>query len=257
MIEINLLPGSGKKSRGKSSGIALGGVFSGIIAQVKDPYLMGTAALVILSAVATVGLWGLQQSTSSRLDRELQTAVQDSIRFGLMIKERRKVIAQRDEVLGQLSMIKSIDDNRFIWPHIMDEVSRALPPYTWLTSMAQTSAVPAPPGSEPVAPPPGVAPGAPPPGPAGSAAAAAKAAADSAAAARLTFRLIGQTVDIQALTRFMKDLEASPFIKDIQLIKSVTIIVEQREVTEFQLDAAWEVPDPSVIRTVPVSLAVR
>jgi Tfp pilus assembly protein PilN len=250
MIEINLLPGSGKKARGKSSGIALGGVFSGIIAQVKDPYLMGAAALVILSAVATVGLWGLQQSTSSRLDRELQTAVQDSIRFGLMIKERRKVLAQRDEVLGQLSMIKTIDDNRFTWPHIMDEVSRALPPYTWLTSMAQTSAVPAPPGSEPPAP------AAVPGKPAAPAGVTAQAAVDSAPQ-RLTFRLIGQTVDIQALTRFMKDLEASPFIEDIQLIKSVTIIVEQREVTEFQLDAAWETPDPSVIRTVPVSLAVR
>jgi len=250
MIEINLLPGSGKKARGKSSGIALGGVFSGIIAQVKDPYLMGAAALVILSAVATVGLWGLQQSTSSRLDRELQTAVQDSIRFGLMIKERRKVLAQRDEVLGQLSMIKTIDDNRFTWPHIMDEVSRALPPYTWLTSMAQTSAVPAPPGSEPPAPVAGAAPRPATPG------VTAQAAADTVPT-RLTFRLIGQTVDIQALTRFMKDLEASPFIEDIQLIKSVTIIVEQREVTEFQLDAAWETPDPSVIRTVPVSLAVR
>ncbi len=250
MIEINLLPGSGKKARGKSTSFAFGGVLSGIIAQVKDPYLMGAAALVILSAVATVGLWGLQQSTSSRLDRELQTAVQDSIRFGLMIKERRKVLAQRDEVLGQLSMIKTIDDNRFTWPHIMDEVSRALPPYTWLTSMAQTSAVPAPPGSEPPAP------AAVPGRPAAPAGVTAQAAADSVPT-RLTFRLIGQTVDIQALTRFMKDLEASPFIEDIQLIKSVTIIVEQREVTEFQLDAAWEVPDPSVIRTVPVSLAVR
>jgi Tfp pilus assembly protein PilN len=252
MIEINLLPGSGKKARSRSSGLALGGVFSGIIAQVKDPYLMGAAAVVIIAAVATVGLWGLQQSTSSRLDRELQTAVQDSIRFGLMIKERRKVLAQRDEVLGQLSMIKTIDDNRFTWPHIMDEVSRALPPYTWLTSMSQTSPVPAPPGSEPPAPTTGQ-----PPRPAPNAAAA-KAAADSAAAAaKLTFRLIGQTVDIQALTRFMKDLEASPFIENIQLIKSGTIIVDNREVTEFQLDAAWETPDPSVIRTVPVALAVR
>ena len=251
MIEINLLPGSGKKARGKSSGIALGGALSGIIAQVKDPYLMGTAAIVILAAVATVGLWGLQQSTSTRLDRELQTAVQDSIRFGLMIKERRKVLAQRDEVLGQLSMIKTIDDNRFTWPHIMDEVSRALPPYTWLTSMAQTSAVPPPPGSEPPAPAAG-------PGrPAAPAGVTPQAAAPDTTPQRLTFRLIGQTVDIQALTRFMKDLEASPFIEDIQLIKSVTIIVEQREVTEFQLDAAWETPDPSVIRTVPVSLAVR
>src|SRR5688500_4842621 len=200
MIEINLLPGSGKKARGKSSGIALGGVCSGIIAQVKDPYLMGAAAVVILAAVATVGLWGLQQSTTSRLERELQTAVQDSIRFGLMIKERRKVLAQRDEVLGQLSMIKSIDDNRFTWPHIMDEVSRALPPYTWLTSMSQTSAVPAPPGSELVTPSPCI-PGAA-PRPAGTPAKTAEQlAADSAAAARLTFRLIGQTVDIQALTR--------------------------------------------------------
>lgn len=249
MIEINLLPGSGKKARGKSSGFALGGVLSGIIAQVKDPYLMGTAAIVILAAVATVGLWGLQQSTQSRLDRELQTAVQDSIRFGLMIKERRKVLAQRDEVLGQLSMIKEIDDNRFTWPHIMDEVSRALPPYTWLTSLAQTSAVPAPPGSKPPAPPAGAQPSAAPGG--------VKPAVDSVAMSRLTFRMIGQTVDIQALTRFMKDLEASPFIQDIQLVKSVTIIVDQREVTEFQLDAAWETPDPSVIRTVPVALAVR
>lgn len=251
MIEINLLPGSGKKARGKSSGIAIGGALSGIVAQVKDPYLMGAAAVVILAAVATVGLWGLQQSTSSRLDRELQTAVQDSIRFGLMIKERRKVIAQRDEVLAQLSMIKQIDDNRFVWPHIMDEVSRSLPPYTWLTSMSQTSPVPAPPGSEPPAPTAGT------PAAAKPADAAMRRAADSAAAARLTFRMIGQTVDLQALTRFMKDLEASPFVEDIQLVKSVTVIVDNREVTEFQLDAAWEKPDPSVIRTVPVSLAVR
>lgn len=254
MIEINLLPGSGKKARSRSAGFAFGGVFSGIIAQVKDPYLMGAAAVVILAAVATVGLWGLQQSTTSRLDRELQTAVQDSIRFGLMINERRKVLAQRDEVLGQLSMIKTIDDNRFTWPHIMDEVSRALPPYTWLTSMAQTSAVPAPPGSETPAPTTGAAPR---PGTPAAAGAKTMTAADSAAANRLTFRLIGQTVDIQALTRFMKDLEASPFIENIQLVKSVTIIVDNREVTEFQLDAAWETPDPSVIRTVPVSLAVR
>src|SRR5687768_10900611 len=253
MIEINLLPGSGKKARGKSSGIAFGGALSGIIAQVKDPYLMGAAAVVILAAVATVGLWGLQQSTTSRLERELQTAVQDSIRFGLMIQERRKVLAQRDEVLGQLSMIKTIDDNRFTWPHIMDEVSRALPPYTWLTSMAQTSAVPAPPGSQPAAPPAGVSAQ---PAPGAQPGVTAQAPRDTVAP-RLTFRLIGQTVDIQALTRFMKDLEASPFIEDIQLIKSVTIIVEQREVTEFQLDAAWETPDPSVIRTVPIAMAVR
>ena len=33
-------------------------------------------------------------------------------------------------------------------------------------------------------------------------------------------RLVGRTVDIQALTRFMKDLEASPFLTNVQLDKS-------------------------------------
>lgn len=250
MIEINLLPGTGKKARGKSTSFAFGGVLSGIIAQVKDPYLMGAAALVILSAVATVGLWGLQQSTSSRLDRELQTAVQDSIRFGLMIKERRKVLAQRDEVLGQLSMIKTIDDNRFTWPHIMDEVSRALPPYTWLTSMAQTSAVPAPPGSE--RPAPAAVPGRPaaPPG------VTAQAAADTTPT-RLTFRLIGQTVDIQALTRFMKLLESSPFVKNVTIAKAELVAVDGKEVQEFLLECEYERPEESVIATVPVTLSSR
>ena len=90
----------------------------------------------------------------------------------------------------------------------MDEVSRALPPYTWLTSMAQTSAVPAPPGSEPPAP--AAAPGQRPAAPARS---QVSARADTVPQ-RLTFRSIGNTVDIQALTRFMKHLEASPFIEE-------------------------------------------
>ena len=47
MIEINLLPGSGKRSRGRSAGVGLSETLSGIFAKVKDPYL--------LSAVASVG----------------------------------------------------------------------------------------------------------------------------------------------------------------------------------------------------------
>ena len=33
-------------------------------------------------------------------------------------------------------IIKQIDNDRFVWPHIMDEISRSMPPYTWLTSLA-------------------------------------------------------------------------------------------------------------------------
>ena len=73
----------------------------------------------------------------------------------------------------------------------------------------------------------------------------------------MRFRLIGNTVDIQALTRFMKLLETSPFVQNVQLAKSELVMLDGREVTEFQLDADYERPDKSVITTAPVSLSVR
>jgi hypothetical protein len=73
----------------------------------------------------------------------------------------------------------------------------------------------------------------------------------------LKFRIIGQTVDIQALTRFMKLLELSPFVKNIQLARSELVAADGKDVTEFTLDAEYERPDPSVLTTVPVSLSSR
>ena len=78
-----------------------------------------------------------------------------------------------------------------------------------------------------------------------------------AAAAPMRFRIIGHTVDIQALTRFMKLLELSPFIQNVQLARSELVNSDGKEVTEFSLDAEYQRPDPSVITTVPVSLPVR
>jgi hypothetical protein len=69
--------------------------------------------------------------------------------------------------------------------------------------------------------------------------------------------MVGNTVDIQALTRFMKDLEASPFVQNVQLAKTSIVIAEGKEITEFQLDAEYQTPEPGAIRTVPVSLSVR
>jgi hypothetical protein len=95
------------------------------------------------------------------------------------------------------------------------------------------------------------------PPPAAKGAKAGPPAVDSSSVPRVQFRIIGNTVDIQALTRFMKVLEASPFIENVQLERSSIIIVEGKEITEFALTAAYQTPDPSSIRTVPVSLSVR
>ena len=61
-------------------------------------------------------------------------------------------------------------------------------------------------------------------------------------------------MDIQALTLFMKTLEASPFIQNVQLTRSDIVSSEGKDVTEFTLEAASQTPHPFLIKS--VSLAV-
>ncbi len=73
----------------------------------------------------------------------------------------------------------------------------------------------------------------------------------------LALQIVGNTVDIQALTRFMKALEASPFLQNVTLVRSDVVMQQGKEATEFRLDMQFEKPDPSVLRTVPFTVSVR
>ena len=259
MIEINLRSGSGKKARvGRGPSLNLGGAFSGVLANIKDPFLLGGVAAAAASVLAVFALWTTQAAQASALTEREQRAVQDSTKFAAVLKERQGAEAQRDSALRQLNIIRSIDNNRFIWAHVMDELSRALPAYTWLTSVVQTSA------------PPSVQLASSDSSAKGDKAADKKKAAGkgkkgkgaeladtTAGRAEMKFHMVGNTVDIQALTRFMKDLEASPFVQNVQLVKTNIVVQDGKEVTEFQLDAEYQTPAPEAIRTVPVSLSVR
>jgi len=246
MIEINLLPGSGKKNR--STGFSLTAIAGQAGSRVKDPFMIA-AAVSLVVATASIGYLHLSQAgKAEELTERERRAVQDSTRYVAVLRERNRALAQRDSVQRQLEIIKSIDNDRFIWSHIMDEVSRALPPYTWLKSIQQSAVLaaatpaPAPPPpngdakpekGKPTPPPP------PPPPP------------------TLKFQIAGNTVDIQALTRFMKLLESSPFVKNVTIAKAELVSLEGKEVQEFLLEAEYERPDASVISTVPVTLSSR
>jgi type IV pilus assembly protein PilN len=243
MIEINLLPGTGKKPRNRGgAGINFSGVASGLASKVNDPLLLSAVTSVLVAALVIGGMFWHQRAQSTQVNESLQKAEQDSINYSGVIREQRKAQSQRDSVVSQVNLIKSFDDKRFVWPHLMEEVSRALPPYTWVTSMVQTNTIT-------------TAQAAPPPTTKGGK--AGPPAVDSSSVPRVQFRVVGNTVDIQALTRFMKVLESSPFIENVQLERSSIILVDGKEVTEFALSAAYQTPDPSSIKTVPVTLSVR
>jgi len=241
MIEINLLPGSGKKAR--SDGFSLKAFAGQAGARVKDPFMIAAAVCIVAATVSIGYLHVSQTAKADELTERERRAVQDSTRYVAVLRERNRALAQRDSVQRQLEVIKSIDNDRFIWAHIMDEVSRALPPYTWLKTIAQSAMVAA------ATPTPAPAPAkdgkgkpVPPPPP---------------APATLKFQISGNTVDIQALTRFMKLLESSPFVKNVTIAKAELVTLEGKEVQEFLLEAEYERPDASAIATVPVTLSSK
>ncbi len=262
-IHVNLLPGSRKKGKAAAGASrSLGATVTGLTDRVKDPWLLGSAGAVLLAVLAVGVLFTTQQASAKEVGQRLERAMSDSTRLATVLEVRRQVAVERDSVYRQVQIIRTIDDNRYIWAHLLDEISQALPSYTWLTSVEQTSKATLPPGVEPPAP---VAqgrnarPAAPPAkAPAGKAAPAAKAPVDSIVVHQpVGFRVIGQTVDMQALTLFMKDLEASPFVKNVMLVKSEIVVVDGKDVTEFQLDAEYEVPPPEVLRTESFVVPVR
>ena len=90
MIEINLLPGSGKKSR-KGSGPKLnfGSSFSGLRDRVRDPWLAGAIGSAVVGIGMVAALWVTQGARETRLDEELQKAARAKQRRDDETRRRR------------------------------------------------------------------------------------------------------------------------------------------------------------------------
>jgi len=249
MIEINLLPGAGRKSkRGGSRSFDMAATMTSMREKVRDPWLLGAIAATTLALLVVGVLFLRQSSRQTTVDALMQKAVQDSTRYASVLKERERAEAKRDTVLRSLNLIRAIDDDRFIWPHVLDEISRALPPYTWIISLGFTGT---PQGQSAVT---TLAPSGPP-----DSSGKRKKRTVQTVIPRDTvhLRLVGNTVDIQALTQFMRQLEASPFLEQIQLAKSERANDNGKEVTQFQLDMLYSRPDPTLVRRVPLAVSVR
>jgi Tfp pilus assembly protein PilN len=249
MIEINLLPGARRTKAAGRQPIEFKALAAGVSGGFRDRYLLITVAITAVAVLVFAGLYLSQTSRASTLATRQEQAVADSTRYANFLKDRSRAEAVRDTLLRQVNIIRGLDEDRYIWPHVMDEISRALPQYTWL--MAVT----------PVGTPQGTA----------NVVATPKAdKADSSAAAKrrktkrldtdipkdtVKIQIKGRTVDIQAFTRFMSDLEASPFFAGVQIDKVENATDQGKEVTEFQLTVGYSRPDTLLLHRVPLSLS--
>lgn len=219
---------------------------SGIAAQVKDPFLIFAVTGIVLGLLGTGAQYMLLGRKSSALTQRQQQSAADSTRYAAVLADRGNAQTARDSVVRQFSIIQAIDGERYTWPHILDELSAALPPVTWLRSVVQTSPVVSIATRDSAV-----------GGKAQKIEAAANAAMAAAAIPHMQLRVIGQTVDPQAMTRYMRLLEASPFIEGVTLVGTNIVQVDGRDATEFTLDMSFQTPDRSAIKTVPLSVAVR
>jgi Tfp pilus assembly protein PilN len=243
MITVNLRPGQKRKRSGGNPLKGLLDSFSGLkelTAKVKDPLLMGAVGAWVV-VIAALGLIYLNQVRQLYvLEPRLEQARSEHRRFKAFLADKRRQEKIRDSLFAQITVIRRVDGDRYIWPHLLDEITKALPAYTWLVDLGFT-APPAPtPGARPAAP--------------------ADSAADSLTPPPpppVTFQINGRTIDIQAYTRFLRQLEASPWIVDVVPVSAQTVVEKERPVTAFTIRATYNQADSAYIRTAPFSQSVR
>ena len=136
MIEVNLLPG-GKKRQAKKAGFSLSLPKVGGLST--DKWMVGSAIAILVALGYGGNLFFQIRGRLADVEEGVQAAVQDSVRYADLIQKTEILQARRDSIAQKVSIIQKIDAQRYVWAHLMDEVGRALPDYTWLTNIVQVS----------------------------------------------------------------------------------------------------------------------
>jgi Tfp pilus assembly protein PilN len=222
MIEINLLPGQKRKKA--AAGIAMPD-FKAMLTQVKDPLLLGAvgAWAVVIAAVAF--LYVTETHKLSAMQADVTRVQAEATRFQALINQKKKEESLRDSLVKQLDAIRQIDGDRYVWPHILEEITKALPDYTWLRSIAFQQAAPT----------------------------------DTSDSAKATVRVLidGRTADMGGYTRFLRQLADSPWLTNIVAGPTKAVVENDKPVLSFTITVTFRQADSAFIRTAPVVQSVQ
>ncbi|MBA2564936.1 MAG: PilN domain-containing protein [Gemmatimonadetes bacterium] len=229
MVRINLLSQPEQKKKGFAPRPSLPSL--GTRPNVPLPLVGGVVFLLLLSGAVFV--YFSQNRRMSELDERIDAALQDSTRYSRAITRIRDIESSQSAIAARIQAIQSVDQGRFRWAHIMEELSDSLPEYTWLTSVVQKDDLAmdaAAPGTAPAPPQDQAAP---------------EVAPGSAGAQGTQIEITGVTFSNLTLTRFMTSLENSPFLEHVSLVGSNRSVVDGVDVTTFALTAAYTQPPTS------------
>jgi Tfp pilus assembly protein PilN len=214
VIEINLLPGAKRKRKGGGFKLALPDL-TALKGMAKDPWLIACLAAWLLVLAVDLPLYLHGKKRWAEAQTRLAAARTEHGRYKRLIAKRGQFELARDTLAIELQDIRTVDRDRYIWPHLMQEVARALPDFTWIDRIAARTG-------------------------------------DADAGGAPSFTIEGYTVDLQGFTRFLRNLEASPFVREVAAGPTTTVPLEGRDVTRYQITARFEQPDTSQLTMQPL-----
>ena len=131
MIRINLLAAERDKSKKKATAV---------LGTVGQKLTVGCSLILILS-VLFIGwrYWTLTRD-SNQLDAEIAAAQQETTRLHSVIQQVQQFEQRKAQLQQRVVLIEQLRKGQTGPVHMLDQISRALPPMLWLTEVKQTGA---------------------------------------------------------------------------------------------------------------------
>jgi type IV pilus assembly protein PilN len=130
MIRINLL--AAERDRAKKKAVTLG--------TVGQKLTIGCSLILVLGGLAIGWRYWAVNHDSAELDKEIAAAQQETTRLHSVIEQVQQFEQRKAQLQQRVVLIEQLRKGQTGPVHMLDQISRALPPMLWLTEVKQTGA---------------------------------------------------------------------------------------------------------------------
>jgi type IV pilus assembly protein PilN len=130
LIRINLLTAERKVAKKRGAGLQLG------------QKLTLSCSLILVLALAFIGwrYWSITRD-SAQLDKDIAAAQQETARLHTVIQQVQQFEQRRAQLQQRVLLIEQLRKGQTGPVHMLDQISRSLPPMLWLTELKQNDKV--------------------------------------------------------------------------------------------------------------------
>jgi type IV pilus assembly protein PilN len=130
MIRINLL--AAERDRAKKKSVTLG--------TVGQKLTIGCSLILVLGGLAIGWRYWTVNHDSAELDKEIAAAQQETTRLHSVIEQVQQFEQRKAQLQQRVVLIEQLRKGQTGPVHMLDQISRALPPMLWLTEVKQVGA---------------------------------------------------------------------------------------------------------------------